>query len=89
MTTQYVIIKGKVQGVFFRASAKKTAVRLKITGWVRNTNTGNVELVAQGEAGNVEEFISWCRKGPEDARVESVTIEHAEKQDFSTFQILQ
>lgn len=63
-------VSGKVQGVWFRASTEKEAVRLGINGWVKNCNDGSVQIWAEGS--NLEEFIQWCHEGPPQARVDSV-----------------
>lgn len=65
-----VIIGGLVQGVWFRASCKKMAVDLKLTGWVKNLPDGEVEAVFEGDREKLEEALTWCRKGPSGARVE-------------------
>ena len=67
-------IKGKVQGVFFRASTREAAERYGIKGWVKNMSDGTVETVAEGEKDAIEKFIDWCRKGPADARVTDIDI---------------
>ena len=56
MPTVHLLIKGKVQGVFYRASAKEKAGGLKLTGWVKNTPAGDVEAVASSTEENVKEF---------------------------------
>jgi acylphosphatase len=76
MTIQLrILVSGKVQGVFFRASAKQAANKLSITGWVRNLHTGQVEINAAGESKAIEQFINWCNHGPKFARVEKVVTE--------------
>jgi acylphosphatase len=65
-------IQGKVQGVFFRESARIEAVRLGLTGWVRNRSDGAVEAVVEGAPAALEEFIRWCHRGPTQARVSGV-----------------
>lgn len=70
----HVIIKGRVQGVFFRAEARRKAEELGLTGWVRNNPDGAVEAVAEGEVGMVEKFVDWCREGPPQARVSAVEV---------------
>jgi len=74
MPTIHLLVKGKVQGVFFRASAKEKAVHLGISGWVRNTGEGHVEVLATGNEEQLAAFIDWCRKGPDKARVTDVDI---------------
>jgi acylphosphatase len=64
MPTVHLVIKGKVQGVFYRATAKDVADELEIKGWVKNTNEGNVEITASGTEQQLEHFINWCKKGP-------------------------
>lgn len=65
-------MRGKVQGVFFRESTRLEATRLGLTGWVRNRDDGSVEAVAEGEQATLEEFIRWCHRGPQTARVTDV-----------------
>ena len=65
-------IHGKVQGVFFRESARSEASRLGLSGWVRNRSDGAVEAVVEGAPGLLEEFIRWCHQGPQQARVTGV-----------------
>jgi acylphosphatase len=65
-------LSGLVQGVAFRALAAQQAVRLGITGWVRNLPDGRVEALAEGDRPRVEAFTAWCRRGPPFARVDAV-----------------
>jgi len=75
-TNVHVIISGRVQGVWFRASAKQTAEQLGLTGWVRNTADGNVEAIFEGEEDIVKEMIDWCHCGPSSAQVEHVEVKN-------------
>ena len=85
----YVLISGKVQGVWFRANTKEKARQLNIKGWVRNLPDGRVEAVFQGEKEIVEEMIKWCYKGPPLAEVENVEVEWKEpEEEFEDFSIL-
>jgi acylphosphatase len=68
-------ITGRVQGVFYRAEARREALRLGLTGFVRNGDDGSVHAEAQGTDTAVGAFIRWCRRGPENARVEDVKAE--------------
>lgn len=70
-----VRIEGRVQGVFFRASAQDEARELGVNGWVRNLREGSVECLVEGEEEAVEAFIAWCRHGPPGAQVENVTTQ--------------
>lgn len=80
-----LVVSGKVQGVWFRASTEKEAGRLGIRGWVRNRNDGSVEIFAEGPA--LEEFVQWCHKGLPLANVKSVDIEWTEPQGHASFEI--
>lgn len=81
-------IRGRVQGVFFRATARKHARKLGIVGFVQNRPNGTVHLVGEGKRDNLEQLIAWCRKGPPLARVDEVTVEWEEpKGAFAQFRI--
>ena len=75
-TARHIIISGNVQGVFFRKYTKQKADELKLTGWVKNTDDGNVELFAQGDENKIEALIQWCHQGSPKAEVESVEVKH-------------
>lgn len=68
-------VKGKVQGVFFRAWTIEQASALGIDGWVRNRHDGSVEAVAVGPAGKVEELIARMHRGSPPSRVDNVYVE--------------
>ena len=70
----HVLIKGRVQGVFFRAAAQREARRLGITGWVKNRPDGGIEIMAEGEEDAIRELTSWANHGPSAARVDSVDV---------------
>ena len=76
-TAVCVRVEGRVQGVFFRASTRQTAVRLGLAGWVANRPDGSVEAFFQGPAEAVETAVAWCRGGPRGARVDRVAVEPA------------
>ena len=71
----HVIISGRVQGVWFRASTKSKAEQFGITGWVRNTSDGNVEAVFEGNKKIIEEMLEWCNHGPPLAKVDNIEVE--------------
>jgi acylphosphatase len=85
-----VTIRGRVTGVFFRASTQREAKRLGVTGWVRNRNDGSVEMVAEGEEDAIKEMISWAHHGPSAARVEHVDVRwRGYTGEFSDFRIVE
>jgi acylphosphatase len=88
MPTVHLLIKGKVQGVFYRASAKEVADELQLTGWVKNTRNGDVEAVATGTEEQLQQFISWCKQGPPKAIVSNVEVRAREEEGFDTFKVV-
>lgn len=88
MPTVHLIIKGKVQGVFYRACAREEAEKLGITGWIKNTREGNVEAMINGDQKDIYRYISWCRKGPSRARVENVEVIRVEDREFEGFKVI-
>jgi acylphosphatase len=71
-------ITGRVQGVFYRREAHREAVKLGLSGFVRNEENGVVYAEAEGREVAVGSFIRWCRRGPEHARVEEVEVRDVE-----------
>ena len=88
MPTVRLLIKGKVQGVFYRASAKEIACNIGITGWINNTTDGDVESLITGTETQIQEFISWCRRGPKRAMVTGITITEEASESFSEFLVI-
>lgn len=88
MQTIRLIIKGKVQGVYYRANAKNVADLLGIKGWVKNLPDNNVEITATAAADVLQKFIGWCKQGPPRAVVEEVIVEELTTEEFSGFKIL-
>ena len=80
-------ITGKVQGVYYRASAADEANRLGVNGEVWNMRDGSVGLIAEGEDEVINELITWCRRGPARAEVENVEIKDGELIGFKNFSI--
>jgi acylphosphatase len=70
-----VLIEGRVQGVFFRASTRDEARRLGLNGWVRNLPNGDVEALIEGEKGTVNRLLAWCHHGPPYAAVSKVSLQ--------------
>ena len=84
----HVVFEGLVQGVFFRANAKRCADALHVTGWVRNRHDGSVEAMFEGEEEKVKEAIDWCATKQRLAQVDRKAVEFSEATDeFSDFQI--
>ncbi len=83
-----IVVKGKVQGVFFRASTKAVADQLGIRGRVRNEKDGSVCIEAEGEETFLKHFIDWCREGPEKAEVDSVLYEEGPEKGFQNFVVI-
>ncbi|MEX2028489.1 MAG: acylphosphatase [Candidatus Curtissbacteria bacterium] len=82
-------IYGKVQGVFFRQTAKIEADKLGLVGWVRNDFDGTVEVLAVGPKENLDDFIKWCQNGSTAAKVDKVEVEWRDsEEDFESFEIL-
>lgn len=71
----HVWVRGRVQGVCFRAETCDMAGALGVTGWVRNLHDGRVEAVFEGPRDKVEQAVAWCRHGPPAARVSGLDIE--------------
>lgn len=88
MISKSIIVKGKVQGVFFRASAKRAAEDLNLNGWVKNLPDGNVEILISGDKPQIEEFIKWCNAGPENARVKEIIVNDSNEIHSNSFKII-
>jgi acylphosphatase len=85
-----LFVRGRVQGVFFRASAQREAKRLGVTGWVKNRADGAVEILAEGEEDALKELNAWANHGPSAARVERVDVRwRSFVGDFSDFRIVE
>ncbi len=84
----HLTIEGRVQGVFFRATAQEQAIRLGLKGWVRNCPEGSVEVMAEGERNKIEALVNWCHHGPPGAHVHNVRLQWEDFQDeFQDFRI--
>jgi acylphosphatase len=87
MIRRRIIVHGRVQGVFFRDTARRMAQSRGVAGWVRNTPEGTVEAVLEGEPDAVEELVRWCREGPRGAGVERVDVIEEEPEGLEGFRI--
>ena len=88
MATVHLWITGKVQGVFYRATAAEVAEKLQLNGWVKNAEGGAVEATVSGRDEAVEQFIAWCRKGPKRAEVADVVVTPKPDDGLMGFQII-
>jgi len=85
----HLVVRGRVQGVYFRASAQREAKRLGLTGWIKNRDDGGVEIVAEGEEDQVKDLLVWAQHGPSTARVEEVdTRWRSYTGEYSEFKIV-
>lgn len=82
-----ITVKGKVHGVYYRATAMKIAAALGITGFAQNMSDGTVYMEIEGDEDMAVKFIHWCHHGPEDATVEHVSVSDGPLQSFSLFEI--
>jgi acylphosphatase len=84
-----IIVHGSVQGVFFRANTKDIALGLGLKGYAKNKEDGCVEVVAEGPEEKLKELISFCKRGPELAKVGIVKVEFSNaKDEFKGFEIM-
>lgn len=88
MPTIHLIIKGKVQGVFYRATAKEVADKIGITGWVKNNLTGDVEATVTGTEEQLQQFSNWCKNGPRKAKVTEVITTRHDETIFDGFTVI-
>ena len=84
MKTVRLTIKGRVQGVFYRATAKDVADLIGVKGWVRNLPNNNVEITATAAEDVLQKFIAWCKQGPPKARVDEVVVEELNTEEFKS-----
>lgn len=78
-------IFGRVQGVFFRISAKKEAEKLGIVGFARNESDGSVYIEAEGEEKDLDKFLDWCKEGPNLAKVDKLEVRKGPLKNFKAF----
>ena len=80
-------VSGVVQGVGFRAWARNMAITHRITGWVRNTSSGDVEIFAQADKKSLDDYVEAIKQGSTYSRVDRVTVEPARVQGITGFEI--
>jgi acylphosphatase len=81
------VVSGRVQGVFFRDTARQRAESAGVAGWVRNTPDGAVEAVFEGDPAAVEQMVEFCRHGPSRAEVTGIEVVDEEPEALSGFEI--
>ena len=82
-----IVVFGKVQGVFFRASTQEEAQRLNLRGWVKNEADGSVRIEAEGEPAALQQLVDWCHRGPRHARVTNVSTEPGTVKHYTDFTV--
>jgi acylphosphatase len=87
LQTISITVTGKVQGVYYRQSAKEKALELDVTGIVRNLPDESVCIIATGSAEQLQALVEWCWQGPRRAQVKNVEVEKSALQSFDTFSI--
>ena len=85
MIRRRVVVRGLVQGVFFRDTVRRAALRAEVGGWVRNNDDGTVEAVFEGEDDAVGRLVALCRQGPRGARVDRVEVVDEEPEGLTSF----
>jgi acylphosphatase len=84
----HIVVKGKVQGVYFRQNAQRICKEYGVTGWVLNVDDGSVEAILEGDKNSVEDAISWFKVGPPNAHVETIGLNYDRYSgDFKDFTI--
>jgi len=86
-TRVHVIVTGRVQGVFFRATCAREARARGVAGWVRNRADGAVEAVFEGAPGDLDALVAWCRAGPRGAWVDDVSSREEPAEGLRGFDI--
>ncbi len=87
MRRVHVIVSGRVQGVFYRATCVERARALGVTGWIRNTLDGRVEAEFEGEDAAVEAMVAWAREGPAGAQVGAIEADERPVVGDRTFRV--
>ncbi|TMM01400.1 MAG: acylphosphatase [Actinobacteria bacterium] len=82
-----IVVRGRVQGVFFRDTTRRRAESLGVAGWATNRADGTVEVVAEGEPDAVERLVDFLREGPRRADVDDVDVSEEQPEGLSGFDI--
>ena len=87
VTRRHVVVRGRVQGVFFRDSCRREARGRGVTGWVSNSPDGSVEAVFEGPPDAVDAMVAWVHEGPRHASVAGVSVRTERPEGLSDFQV--
>ena len=87
MTRKHVIVRGYVQGVFFRENVRRRADEAQVAGWVRNNRDGTVEAVFEGDVEDLERLVAFCRRGPRGAVVDRVEVRDEPAEGLRGFRV--
>ncbi|MBS3096469.1 acylphosphatase [Candidatus Woesearchaeota archaeon] len=87
MKCTHLIVSGRVQGVFFRANVRDKALQLRLKGYAKNLESGDVEVVAEGDEKKINELVDFIKKGPGIASVTGVQVKHKEPESFKNFEV--
>ena len=83
-----ITVKGKVQGVSYRAATKAVADQLGVRGYIKNLDNGDVFMEAEADKLTMDMFLDWCREGPEKADITLVDTHEAEIKNYRNFEIV-
>lgn len=87
MIRRRVVVRGHVQGVFFRETTRRRALQAGVSGWVRNRPDGTVEAVFEGEREAVARLVAFCEEGPRGSRVDRVDVTAEEPERLHGFEV--
>ena len=87
MKCTHLIVSGRVQGVYFRANVKNKATQLGLKGYAKNLESGDVEVVAEGNEEKVKDLVDFIKKGPGIASVTGIQVKHKEPENFKNFEV--
>ena len=82
-----MVVQGRVQGVFFRDTARRRAEAAGVSGWVSNRPDGAVEAVFEGDEAAVDQLVDFCRRGPSRAEVAAVEVTDEDPEGLDGFQV--
>jgi acylphosphatase len=88
VTRRRVVVRGRVQGVFFRDSVRRRAETAGVAGWIRNRDDGAVEAVFEGEPDAVDQLVDFSRRGPSRAQVEGVEVSEEDPEGLQGFDVI-